>query len=181
MGGTRKVLRENPNIFNKLMISGFKFDIYVSGEYFRSSTSNLDPVSVTSKGCSSSGIKCSNVSPWGHKSCHQTCSSKGFSLPKAAGPPRSLLQCGLPWSHCLFWASICTSMGFSTNFWWTSAPMWNSMGRRGTSDTDTSLLTHLGACRAVSHIFSLFSPGYICAGDFSPSLTMLSQRQCYPH
>lgn len=43
MDGTRKVLPKNPNISKKL-ISGFKFEICISEEYFGSSVSNLDPV-----------------------------------------------------------------------------------------------------------------------------------------
>lgn len=43
MDGTRKVLPKNPNIPKKL-ISGFKFEICISEEYFGSSVSNLDPV-----------------------------------------------------------------------------------------------------------------------------------------
>lgn len=47
--------------------------------------------------CCTSGTGSSSVGPpQGYKSCQQTCSSMISSLHRAAGPARSLFQCGLP-------------------------------------------------------------------------------------
>lgn len=115
---------------------------------------------------------------------HQTCPSKGFSL--STGPQV------LP--------GACSSVAFhgvTASFGHPSVPVWGppqiagghllhcgipwAAGEPLILKHPPSLLAHFGVCSSVSHIFSLFSLGYICAGGFSSSLIMLSQRQCYPH
>jgi len=99
------------------------------------SSSQTAPAWVPSIGCRPSGTDCSSLGPpWGHKSCQQTCSSLGFSLHGFAGPGRSLLQHGLPTAsqppsgiHLLQHGA--PSMGYR----WISAPLWTSMGCRGTA------------------------------------------------
>jgi len=81
------------------------------------SSSKTSPAWVASMGCSPLGTDCSSVCPpRGHKPCQQTCSS--------AGSPRD---------HSLLWASTCSGMWSSPGYRRISAPLWTSMGWRGTA------------------------------------------------
>ncbi|XP_023777238.1 protein N-terminal glutamine amidohydrolase isoform X2 [Cyanistes caeruleus] len=65
-----------------------------------------------STGCSPSGTSCSCMDPlWGHKSCHQTCSSVTLLSIGLQVPASSLLQHGLPMGiTASFQAYICSSL-----------------------------------------------------------------------
>jgi len=100
-------------------------------------------------GCSPSGTSCSSMGlPRGHKSCQQTCSRVGSSLHRSTGPARSLLQCGLPiGSQPSSHTFTCFGMGSSTGYRWISAPLWTSMGCRGTA---CFTMIFSSGCRGIS-------------------------------
>ena len=109
---------------------------------------------------------------------------------------------GFPRGHSLLWAPTCSSVGSSPGCRWRSAPLWTSLGCRGTacltmvfptgcrgtyatapgsSPPPPSSLT-LGVCRVVSLTWShssLWLPFLSVPATFFSFLNMLSQR-CYP-
>jgi len=87
------------------------------------------------RGCSPSGTDCSSVgSPWGHKSCQQTCSSVDSSIHRSTGPARTLVQHELSMgSQSPSGAPVCSDLGSSKICRWISAPPWTSMSCRETT------------------------------------------------
>jgi len=70
--------------------------------------------------------------------------------------PANLLQSGLlsPWGYSLLRASTCSSVGSCMGCRWISAPLWTSMGCRGTASL--TMVFSMG-CRGISAL-SLLSP-----------------------
>ena len=130
-------------------------------------------------------------SPWGHKTCQQTCSSVGSSLHRSTGPGRSLLQHGLPTESQLPSGIYLLRRGVPpTGYRCISALWWTSMGSRGTACLTMVLITgckgslsvpasrapplpcffiDLGVCRVLS-LISLLSPTGV-SPQFFPSLS----------
>jgi len=116
-------------------------------------------------------------SPRGHKSCQQTCSSVGS-----------------PQGHSLLRASPCSRVGSSPGCRWVSAPLWASMGCRGTACLTMVCSTGFsgtsapmpGAPPAPPSALTVGSAGLVFShhltplfrmllhSNFSPFLTMLS-------
>jgi len=129
------------------------------------SSSQTAAMQVLSTGCSSSGTYCSNLGPpWGHRSCQQTVVQCGLLSMR----PRSFQES----------APASASHGVTASFreyppapaWdpsrsrWISAPVWTSMGYRGT------------AC--VPMVFTVACRENLCSGSLSPPslLTLVSAR-----
>jgi len=86
-------------------------------------------------GYSPSGTGCSSMGPpQGCKPCQQTGSGVGSSLHGSTGPGKSLLQCRLPTGSQLpSDIHLLRHRVHSTGCRWISAPLWTSMGCRGTT------------------------------------------------
>jgi len=127
------------------------------------------PALVPSVGCSPSGIGCSSVGPpQGHKSCQQTCSSMGCSLPVSTGPGRSPLQRGLSTGSC---KHPCALARCPQRAACGCVPPWTSMGYRGTACLTMVFST---GCKGISAPV----PG---APPPPPSLTLVSAELFLSH
>ena len=119
------------------------------------------PAWVLLMGCSSS----QTVPAW---VLSTGCSPSGADWPTGSQVlPANLLQCGP--QPCAV-TSTCSCMGSSTGCRWISAPLWTSMGCRGTAYLP---LPHRPLClqSCCSHIFSLLSAcSCCCAANFFPLL-----------
>jgi len=126
-------------------------------------------------------------------------------VPLSTGPqvlPGACSSVGSPWGHSLLRASTCSSVGSSLGCRWRSAPLWTSIGCRGTifltmgcstccrgttalvpgaSPPPPSLLTLVSAEFFLSHILTPLFSLLLHVSPPSPAfLNVLSQR-CYHH
>lgn len=76
-------------------------------------------------GHSPSATDCSSVDPpWGHRSCHQTCSAWALvSMGAHVLPGACSSSMGFPWGYIILWASTCSGLRSFTDCMWNEQPL----------------------------------------------------------